>query len=49
VLPTEIVVRASSQRERYRKLPSIPAKRSSGSSASRRDRRGGAVSIRKRS
>jgi DNA-binding LacI/PurR family transcriptional regulator len=43
VLATEIVVRASSQRERYRKLPSIRAKRSSGSSAARHDRRGGAV------
>jgi DNA-binding LacI/PurR family transcriptional regulator len=39
VLPTEIVVRASSQRERYRKLPSIRAKRASGSVRSRRGRR----------
>ena len=39
VLPTEIVVRASSQRERYRKLPSIRAKRVSGSVRARHGRR----------
>jgi DNA-binding LacI/PurR family transcriptional regulator len=39
VLPTEIVVRASSQRERYRKLPSIRATRASGSERSRRGSR----------
>ena len=41
VLPTEIVVRASSQRERYRKLPSIRAKRLPGSVRARRGRRDG--------
>jgi DNA-binding LacI/PurR family transcriptional regulator len=39
VLPTKIVVRASSQRERYRKLPSIRAKRASGAVRSRRGER----------
>jgi len=39
VLPSEIIVRASSQRERYRKLPSIPGKRASGSARSRHGRR----------
>jgi DNA-binding LacI/PurR family transcriptional regulator len=41
VLPTQIVVRASSQRERYLRLPSIRARRASGSMRSghgRRDR-----------
>jgi DNA-binding LacI/PurR family transcriptional regulator len=41
VLPTEIVVRASSERERYRQLPSIRAKRASGSVRARRGRRDG--------
>jgi DNA-binding LacI/PurR family transcriptional regulator len=39
VLPTELVVRASSQRERYRELPSIGAKRASGAARARRGRR----------
>ena len=39
VLPTEIVVRASSQRERYRKLPSIRAQRASGPARLRHHRR----------
>ena len=43
VLATELIVRASSQRERYRKLPSIRAKRASGSTPSRNTRRGGAA------
>jgi hypothetical protein len=42
VLATEIVVRASSQRERYRKLPSIRAKRASGSAPARSAGRHGA-------
>ena len=39
VLATELVVRASSQRERYRKLPSIRAKGAPGSVRSRHRRR----------
>ena len=40
VLPTELVVRASSQRERYRKLPSIRPKRKLGSAHARPRTRG---------
>jgi DNA-binding LacI/PurR family transcriptional regulator len=43
VLATEIVVRASSQRERYRKLPSIRAKRASGPTPARARRGAGAT------
>ena len=39
VLSTELIVRASSQRERYRKLPSIRAQRASGPVRSRHARR----------
>jgi DNA-binding LacI/PurR family transcriptional regulator len=39
VLATELIVRASSQRERYRKLPSIRAKRMPGPARARRGRR----------
>jgi len=39
VLPTDIVVRASSQRERYRKLPTIRGKRARGSVQLRSRRR----------
>lgn len=39
VLPTELIVRMSSQRERYRKLPSIRARRASDSIRARHGRR----------
>jgi DNA-binding LacI/PurR family transcriptional regulator len=43
VLPTEIVVRASSQRQRYRELPAIRVKRPAGSVRARRGRRAGSA------